>query len=398
MNGLSVPTAPDPGSHFGLDNLPLGVFSTGRSAARCGVRYGDQVIDLSVLLDDNVFAAPSLNGFLARGPQAWRRTREAIADLIVQPVPHDAVHPVKDVRMQLPIEVADYVDFYACEHHAANVGRLFRPGAEPLTPNWKYLPIGYHGRAGTVVVSGTDITRPYGQRKVPEESGPTFGPTERLDIEVELGFVVGAGSVLGQPISIDEFDAHVFGAVLLNDWSARDIQAWEYVPLGPMLGKSFGTSISPWVVPLAALDSARIPLPTQVPEPLEYLRGIENHGLDVNFEVRWNGELVSRPSYRDMYFSPAQMLAHMTVNGASARTGDLFGSGTVSGAEKAEWGSFLELSWGGRDPIRVNGELRTFLADGDRVVITATAPGRGGGRIGFGEVAGRVVPRGFPSS
>jgi fumarylacetoacetase len=259
-------------------------------------------------------------------------------------------------------------------------------------PNWKHLPVGYHGRAGTVVVSGTDVVRPCGQRKAPDEAAPTYGPSRRLDIEAELGFVVGTGSALGGRVGVDEFADHVFGAVLLNDWSARDVQAWEYVPLGPHLGKSFATSISPWVVPLAALESARVPLPGQSPDPLPYLRAQEDWGLDIELVVEWNGEEVSRPPYREMYWSPAQMLAHMTVNGAAARTGDLFASGTISGPEKHQRGAFIELTWGGREPVTVKGEERTFLQDGDEVTITATAPGLDGGRIGFGEVTGTVTP------
>jgi fumarylacetoacetase len=292
----------------------------------------------------------------------------------------------------MPFEVADYVDFYASEHHASNLGRLFRPDAEPLLPNWKHLPVGYHGRAGTVVVSGTDIVRPCGQRKAPEEPAPSYGPTRRLDIEAELGFVVGTGSALGDRIGVDEFAEHVFGVVLVNDWSARDLQAWEYVPLGPHLGKSFATSVSPWVVPLAALEDARVPLPGQDPEPLPYLLSDQDWGLDVELTVDWNGEPVSRPPYREMYWSPAQMLAHMTVNGAAARTGDLFASGTISGPEKHQYGAFIELTRGGREPVTVKGEERTFLLDGDEVVISATAPGAGGARIGFGEVAGTISP------
>jgi len=297
------------------------------------------------------------------------------------------------VMLHLPFDVGDYVDFYASEHHATNLGRLFRPGAEPLTPNWKHLPIGYHGRSGTVVVSGTPIVRPAGQRKDPGEASPTFGPSVRLDIEAELGFVVGVGSAMGTRVPVDDFAEHVFGAVLVNDWSARDIQAWEYVPLGPHLGKSFATSVSAWVVPLLALESARVPLPGQQdPQPLPYLRETRSWGLDVELTVEWNGDLVSSPPYREMYWSPAQMLAHMTVNGAGTRTGDLFASGTISGPERDQRGAFIELTWGGREPITVRGEDRTFLLDGDEVVLTATAPGATGGRIAFGEVAGCIVP------
>ncbi len=375
---------------FGLDNLPYGVFSPPGGTPRVGVRYGDDVVDLSVLLDDPVFATPSLNAFMAQGRARWTQVREQVTDLLAGGVPAAAVHPVSEVRLHLPIEVADYVDFYASEHHASNLGRLFRPGSEPLMPNWKHLPVGYHGRAGTVVVSGTDVVRPCGQRKAPDEAAPTYGPSRRLDIEAELGFVVGAGSALGERIGVEEFAEHVFGAVLVNDWSARDLQAWEYVPLGPHLGKSFATSISPWVVPLAALEAARVPLPGQDPQPLPYLRGSEDWGLDIDLVVEWNGEEVSRPPYREMYWSPAQMLAHMTVNGASARTGDLFASGTISGPDKHQRGAFIELTWGGREPVTVKGEERTFLEDGDEVTISATAPGANGGRIGFGEVIGTI--------
>jgi fumarylacetoacetase len=241
-------------------------------------------------------------------------------------------------------------------------------------------------------VSGTDIVRPSGQRKGPDEEVPAFGPSRRLDIEAELGFVVGTGSPLGRRLTVDDFADHVFGAVLVNDWSARDIQAWEYVPLGPHLGKSFATSISPWVVPLAALRDARVPLPGQDPAPLPYLRGTDEYGYDIDLVVSWNGQEVSRPPYRDMYWSPAQMLAHLTTNGASTRTGDLFASGTISGKERDQRGAFMELTWGGADPIEVGGERRTFLEDGDTVQITATAPGPDGTRIGFGEVTGTVLP------
>ncbi|RZQ60975.1 fumarylacetoacetase [Amycolatopsis suaedae] len=379
-------------SLFGKDNLPYGVFSVAGGEPRVGVRAGDHVVDLAAALGDDVFARSSLNAFMARGYDFWTGTRRRIGDLIAGDVPDAAVHPVSEVRLHLPVEIADYVDFYASEHHASNLGRLFRPDAEPLLPNWKHLPVGYHGRAATVVVSGTDIVRPKGQRKAPAETEPTFGECRRLDIEAELGFLVGTGSPLGSAVPAAEFSRRVFGAVLVNDWSARDIQAWEYVPLGPFLGKSFATSISPWVVPLQALQAARVPTPVQDPRPLPYLREDEPWGLDIDLSVSWNGEEVSRPPYRTMYWSPAQMLAHLTVNGASTRTGDLYASGTISGPEKAQRGAFIELTWGGKEPVRVGGEERTFLEDGDEVVISATAPGADGGRIGFGEVRGRILP------
>jgi fumarylacetoacetase len=388
MTTIDIPA----GSPFGTANLPYGVFSLGGDAPRVGVRVGDSVLDLARALGDDVFAAPSLNPFMAQGYDRWVAVRERLTSLVTGDVPDDAVHAVDGVTLHLPFEVADYVDFYASEHHASNVGRLFRPDAEPLLPNWKHLPVGYHGRAGTVLVSGTDIVRPSGQRK--GDPAPVFGPSTRLDIEAELGFVVGTGTPRNTPIAPDDFARHVFGAVLLNDWSARDIQAWEYVPLGPNLGKSFATSVSAWVVPVLALETARIPLPGQDPEPLPYLRESRPWGLDVELVVEWNGEEVSRPPYREMYWSPAQMLAHLTVNGASSRTGDLYGSGTISGPGKHQRGAFLELSWGGKEPLTVKGEERSFLLDGDEVVITGTAPGANGERIGFGEVRGRILPAG----
>ncbi|WP_019144524.1 fumarylacetoacetase [Aeromicrobium massiliense] len=388
MTRIDIPD----GSLFGLDNLPYGVFSTDGSHPRVGVRLADRVVDLAVLLGDDVFASASLNAFMAQGRSRWDAVRADLVARLAGDLPDEAVHALADVRLHLPIEVADYVDYYASEHHASNLGRLFRPDSEPLMPNWKHLPVGYHGRSSTVVVSGVDVVRPCGQRKAPSEDAPTFGPSRRLDIEAELGFVVGAGTQMGEAIGTDDFADHCFGVVVLNDWSARDVQAWEYVPLGPNLGKSFATSISPWVVPLAALEAAWIPTPEQEPEVLPYLRAEQAWGLDVDLEVEWNGDVVSRPPYAQMYWSPAQMLAHMTVNGATSRTGDLFGSGTVSGPEKHQRGAFIELTWGGAEPVTVSGESRTFLEDGDEVAISATAPGVDGGRIGFGEVRARILP------
>jgi fumarylacetoacetase len=389
-----VTTIPVPdGSPFGLDNLPYGVFSFRGASPRVGVRVGNSVVDLSRALGDEAFAHRTLNPFMAEGYERWVEVRHRITDLVTEGgVPTEAVHSLDTVTLHLPFEVADYVDFYASEHHASNLGRLFRPDSPPLMPNWKHLPVGYHGRAGTVVLSGTDIIRPRGQRKAPADPAPTFGESRRLDIEAELGFVLGTGSPLGTPIRTDDFPRHVFGCVLVNDWSARDIQSWEYVPLGPFLGKSFATSISAWVVPLLALEHARVPTPAQEPEPLPYLRENAPWGLDIDLTVTWNGEVVSRPPYREMYWSPAQMLAHLTVNGAASRTGDLYASGTVSGPERGQAGAFIELTWGGREPLKVNGQERSFLEDGDEVVISATAPGPPGTRIGLGEVRGRVLP------
>ncbi|MFV2172733.1 fumarylacetoacetase [Actinomadura sp. LOL_016] len=388
MTRIAIPE----GSPFGLANLPYGVFATPGTAPRVGVRVADSVVDLAATLHDDVFARPSLNPFMAQGHARWVEARERILDAVTGDLPSGAVHPVGAVTLHMPFDVGDYVDFYASEHHASNLGRLFRPDSEPLMPNWKHLPVGYHGRAGTVVPSGTPIVRPSGQRKAPDDDAPGFGPSRRLDIEAEVGFVVGTGSPLGTPVPVDAFAERVFGAVLVNDWSARDIQAWEYVPLGPFLGKSFATSVSPWVVPLLALRAARVATPPQDPEPLPYLREKDPWGLDLELSVEWNGQLVSRPPYREMYWSPAQMLAHMTVNGAATRTGDLFASGTVSGPAKDQRGAFIELTWGGREPLEVGGEPRAFLMDGDEVVLSATAPAADGTRLGFGEVRGRVHP------
>jgi fumarylacetoacetase len=374
---------------FGIDHLPYGVFSVAGGPRRVGVRYGDGVLDLYAATRRPEFDQASLNAFMALGPEVWRQTREEVAGLVAA----TELVPIEDAVLHLPVEVADYVDFYCSLDHASNVGKIFRPDSEPLTPNWRHLPIGYHGRAGTVVVSGTPVTRPSGQRKAPDEPAPTYGPSRRLDIEAELGFVVGAPSELGSAVPFTGLADHVFGVTGLNDWSARDIQAWEYVPLGPFLGKSFATSVSPWVTPLAALDAAWVDLPGQEPEPLPYLGPGATRGLDIEVEVELNGEVVSRPPYRTMYWSPAQMLAHQTVNGASLRTGDLFGSGTISGPEPGQRGSFLELSWGGREPFTTSdGTSHTFLEDGDEVVIRYSAPSTTGGRLTLGEVAGRIQP------
>ncbi|MDI6909390.1 fumarylacetoacetase [Nocardioides sp.] len=379
------------GSGFGVDHLPYGVFSRPGEEPRVGVRIADQVLDLAPvaaaeMLDvHRVLEARSLNPLMAEGRRVRESVRAWVVGLLSDESERDLVEPhlvpLTEVALHLPVEVADYVDFYASEHHASNVGRIFRPDAEPLLPNWKHLPVGYHGRAGTVVGSGTPVVRPCGQRR--GDPAPTYGPSTRLDIEAELGFVVGTPSELGTPVPYDAFADHVFGVVGLNDWSARDIQAWEYVPLGPFLGKSFATSVSHWVTPLEALDAAWVDLPGQDPEPLPYLGPGATRGLDVDVEVAVNGEVVSRPPYRTMYWSPAQLLAHLTVNGASLRTGDLYASGTISGPEPDQRGSLLELGWGADD---------AFLDDGDEVVIRYAAPGTAGGRITLGEVAGVVEP------
>jgi fumarylacetoacetase len=329
-------------------------------------REGGDIVDLGGL--GGVFAEPTLNPLLALGPKGWV---EAIAAARA----HDGPRlRAGEARMGLPFEVADYIDFYGSLEHASNLGRIFRPGQKPLTPNWRWLPVGYHGRAGTVVVSGTDVIRPHGQLK-PEDGDPVLGPTSRLDIELELGFVVGVPTLPGEQITVDAFAEHVFGIVLVNDWSARDIQAWEYVPLGPFLGKSFQTSISAWVTPLALLEPLRVEAPRQEPPALPHLARGRDWGFDIELEIELNGEIVSRGNARTLYWTMPQMLAHATSNGASVRTGDLFATGTISGPNPGSEGSLVEL-W----------QNERFLADGDEVVLRAH-----GGDVELGEVRGRVV-------
>ncbi len=392
---------------FGIHHLPYGVFSTGDHPGRhrIGVRYGEFVLDLGAVTREAGVAwavavqQPTLNTLLAQGTLTWATARDWLQTTLAEPARESLVaphlHPVDDVLLHLPITVADYVDFYASEHHASNVGSIFRPDGDALTPNWKHLPIGYHGRSSTVVVSGTDIVRPVGQRKAPSDPEPVFGPSVKLDIEAELGFVVGGATAVGTRVPVEHAMDHVFGVALFNDWSARDIQAWEYVPLGPFLGKSFASSLAAWITPLEALREARVPLPTQQPTPLDYLSGPaeSSYGLDVTMEVRLNGTLVSRPPYRTMYWSPAQMLAHLTMGGAALSDGDLFASGTTSGSDPDTRGSLLELTWNGTEPLTLDGGgTRTFLEDGDEVTIRATAPGPHGSAIGLGEVSGRILP------
>ncbi|MEV7504640.1 fumarylacetoacetase [Streptomyces sp. NPDC093018] len=396
------------GDPFGPHNLPLGVFSpSGSSERRVGVRLGDQVLDAGAAAaalgspHQALLARPVLNPLLAAGRATWTEVRSAITSWVTDPAYRETLaplfHPLSEVSLHLPFEVADYVDFYASEHHARNVGKVFRPdAADSLTPNWKHLPIGYHGRSGTVVVSGTDVVRPSGQRKGPADPAPVFGPSIRLDIEAEVGFVVGVPSEQGTPVALGDFREHVFGLFLLNDWSARDIQAWEYVPLGPFLGKSFSTSVSAWITPLDALEHARVAPPERTHPLLPYLDdaapGIEPGGYDLRISVALNGEVISEPPFSAMYWTAAQQLAQMTVNGASLRTGDLYGSGTVSGPEERQRGSLLELTWNGRNPLELPDGKRAFLEDGDVVTLTAWAPGPDGTRVGLGEVTGRIVP------
>ncbi len=391
------------GSLFGIHALPYGVASVRDAPAgrRVVVAIGDHVLDIAGLAaaDGSVMpselGAPTLNPLMSAGPATWSSVRAWLTERLADDRHRDLVAPhllARDtVTLHLPFEVADYVDFYASEDHASNVGRIFRAGREPLLPNWHHLPVGYHGRSATVVASGTPITRPRGQR--PADGRPTFGPSRELDVEAEVGFVVGVPSPLGASVPIGAFADHVFGICLVNDWSARDIQRWESQPLGPFLGKSFATSVSPWVLPLAALEHARVAPPPRRVAQQAYLDEPEPWGLDLALEVVWNGTVVSRPPFASMYWTGAQQLAHLTVNGAAVRTGDLYASGTVSGPEKTQRGCLLELSWAGAEPIELaDGSSRTYLEDGDAVVIRATAPGPDDTRIGLGEVAGTVQP------
>jgi fumarylacetoacetase len=341
--------------------LAYGVLAGGGVCARVDGR----VLDLSAL--DPVFGERSLNPFMARGPEFWREARARVGEGA----------EVAEPALTMPFEVADYVDFYSSLSHAENVGRMLRPEAEPLLPNWRHLPVGYHGRAGTVVPSGTPVRRPLGQR-----GGPDFGPSRALDIELEAGFVVGLPSRHGEPVPIERAMDHVFGMVLVNDWSARDIQGWEYRPLGPFLGKSFATSVSLWVVPVSELESLRASAARQDPEPLPYLREAP-WAYDIPLEVELNGAVVARSNTRHLYWSAAQQLAHLTSNGASLRTGDLLATGTISGPERGQRGCLLELSWNGEEPVRLpDGSTRSFLEDGDEVVLRGEP---------LGEVRGRVV-------
>lgn len=381
-------------SGFGSDHLPYGRVRRGSSTA-LATRVGDHLIDLAGVSVgtrwEGLLGRPDLTVLLDSGPETWSAVREWLRMLVTDPAqrPLTEAHlsPLADADLVLPLEIGDYTDFYASEHHAANVGRMYRPDSPPLLPNWKHLPISYHGRAGTVIPSGSHIPRPQGQFLEAPGGDPVFGLTRKLDIEAELGFVVGGASRRGHPVPIAECERHLFGVVGLNDWSARDIQAWEYVPLGPNLGKSFATSISAWITPWECLKHARIPLPAQDPVPLPHLWAGTLTGLDIKVSIVINGETVSTPPYATMYWSPTQMLAHLTSNGASIRSGDLFGSGTISGSERDQRGSLLELSWNGTQPW--GRSARTFLEDGDEVVLEYVCDGEFG-PITLGEVRGRI--------
>jgi len=413
---VDVPT----GSDFPIHNLPFGIFRPSAGARpRIGVAIGSEVLDLSVLADRGLlvdsafgdgtaFGEPTLNAFMALGRPAWWEARQTLTRLLRhdEPTLRDdsglrvaAFHPMTGVEMLLPATIGDYTDFYSSREHATNVGTMFRGPDNALQENWLHLPVGYHGRSSSVVVSGTDVRRPKGQTKADDADSPSYGPSRLMDFELEMGFFVGPGNALGEPIPIAEAAEHIFGMVLVNDWSARDIQKWEYVPLGPFLGKNFGTSISPWVVTMDALEPFRCAGPTQDdPEPLDYLKNPGNCAYDIPLEVLLQTEQMDAPetiatsNFKYMYWTICQQLAHHTVNGCNAQPGDLLGSGTISGPDKHERGSMLELSWRGAETVELaNGETRKFLADGDTVVMRGHCEADGV-PIGFGEVSGKLLP------
>jgi fumarylacetoacetase len=405
-------------SHFPIQNLPYGVFRPrGAEVPRVGVAIGEMVLDLSVLeresllhvprsSGETLFDRPSLNAFMALGREAWLSVRRQLLHLLNRDeatlrddraLRNESLRPVADCELLLPVEIGDYTDFYSSKEHATNVGAMFRGAENALPPNWLWLPIAYHGRASSVVASGVDLHRPRGQTKS-DDDAPTFGPSRAVDFELEVGCFIGQGNRLGQPIVVDRAMEHVFGLVLVNDWSARDIQKWEYVPLGPFLAKSFGTSISPWVVTLEALEPFRVSGPAQDPPPLGYLQTPGLDSFDIQLEATLQSNAMDAPAricstnFKHLYWSIAQQIAHHTSNGCNLRTGDLLASGTISGPTPDSRGCLLELTRGGREPLRLlNGEERRFLEDGDRITISGWCQGDGH-RIGFGEVAGRILP------
>ena len=400
-------------SDFPLQNLPYGVFQPHGEHARVGVAIGTEVLDLAALEAagllptgaQNVFGQTSLNAFIALGRPVWQQVRARLQQLLSADCAElrdnaalraQAFYPQASVSMLLPIEVPGYTDFYSSKEHAYNVGCMFRDPKNALMQNWSELPVGYNGRASSVVVSGTDLVRPSGQIKLPNEERPVFSACRKLDFELETGFIVGKATALGEPIAIEEAENHIFGMVLLNDWSARDIQQWEYVPLGPFNSKTFGTSISPWVVTLEALEPFRCASPVQEPQPLTYLRENTANNYDINLQVAiataGSETVISNTNFKYMYWSMMQQLTHHTIAGCNVRVGDLMGSGTISGPEKDSRGSLLELTWNTTEPLTLaNGEQRGFLEDGDTLIMRGHCQ-KDGLRIGFGEVRGTVLP------
>lgn len=409
-----VQGANQPDCEFPLQNLPYGIFQTAGSTPRAGVAIGDLIADLSVLAEAGllpceaaVFAQPRLNDFIGLGPDAWRSVRERLVALLSgadQALQADAdlssraLVPQAHATMLLPVDIPGYTDFYSSKEHATNVGMLFRDPKNALLPNWSELPIGYNGRASSVVASGTPVRRPNGQTKLPDQERPVYGACRKLDIELEVGFIVGVPNGLAEPVPCNEAEQRIFGMVLLNDWSARDLQAWEYVPLGPFNAKTFATTISPWIVPMAALEPFRTAQPEQTPEPLAYLRHDGPHAFDIELEAWIKPQGAARASrlchtnFKYMYWTMAQQLAHHTASGCNTRVGDLMGSGTISGPTPDSLGSLLEMTFNGREPVTLEtGEKRAFIEDGDELDLRGWCQGDGY-RVGFGHCSGMVLP------
>ncbi len=395
---------------FPLNNLPYGVFSTADSDPRCGVAIGDMILDMAsveeagllAVGDEPLFDVPFWNEVMEQEASIWASLRARLTEMLAagsteQPLLEPHLVAQTDAEMYMPFLVSEYTDFYAGKNHAINVGTMFRGAENALPPNWLHIPIGYNGRASSVVVSGTDIVRPNGQTKAPDSEMPSFGPCKRLDIELEMGAIVGKSNALGQPISVSEADAAIFGYVLLNDWSARDIQAWEYQPLGPFQAKAFATSISPWIVTQAALEPFRTTTPAREKDLLPYLVEPTPMLFNIDLAVTMapagkDATVIAQTNYDQMYYSAAQQLAHHASSGCAMNSGDLLGSGTISGVEKSERGSLLELTWGGKEPLTLNtGETRTFIEDGDTLTLTGAAKGDGY-KIGFGVCTGTITP------
>ncbi len=394
-------------SHFPIQNLPFGVFEE-QGHTRVGVRIGDMVLDLALLEKrrfffalPNLFDAETLNPFLAAGRPVWTEVRATISRLLREDearlrddteLRSQALIPVKNVTMRMPVAIGDYTDFYSSKEHATNVGTMFRGKDNALMPNWLHLPVAYHGRASSVVLSGTPIRRPKGQIMADGQEKPVLAASRLLDFELEMGFFIGPGSDLGHPVSVQTASEHIFGMVLVNDWSARDIQKWEYQPLGPFTAKNFATSISPWVVPLDALAPFRCKGPEQMPSPLPYLQSQGDSAYDITLEVYLQNSCISRSNFKHLYWNIQQQLAHHTITGCNVRPGDMMASGTISAPDAGGYGSLLELSWKGTKSVMLeSGEQRKFLEDNDTVTFTGWCQGEGY-RVGFGEVTGKILP------
>ena len=403
-------------SDFPIQNIPFGVFITKEDVITIGTRIGNCAIDMGALqqlgyfegieLTDDMFMQDTLNDFISDGKKTWRLVRNRLAELFdeTNPTLRDnknhrevVIFKVEDIEMLLPVQIGDYTDFYSSKEHATNVGKMFRDPENALLPNWLHIPVGYHGRSSTIVPSGIPVHRPYGQTLPNGETTPVFGPSRLVDFELETAFITTDANLMGEPIPVEEAEEHIFGMVLFNDWSARDIQKWEYVPLGPFLAKNFASSISPWIVTMDALEPFRVKGPEQSPEPLPYLQQKGEKAFDINLEVLIKPEnseetVVSRSNFKYMYWSMAQQLAHHTINGCRVNSGDMMGSGTISGPTEDSFGSMLELTWGGQKPLKMkDGSERKFINDNDTVIIRGYCQ-KGNLRIGFGEVSSKLLP------